>query len=143
MNTLNIDQDELTREAEAAIRTRQAAAAPFPGEDGPPADNGAPGESWAPVVAGFMGLADVVAPNWELQPPEKNAFADALTPILDQLFPGGFGNERWAPYVRLVAVTAGIVMVRMENGRLRPLRAPQAPPPAEVDQAPGTAGNGP
>lgn len=129
VNTLDIDHDVLTAEAEMALGGR-----PLPG-NAPGAftagavDNAPPVESWAPVVAGFMGLADVIAPNWELQDAEKGAFADAVTPILDNLFPGGLGNERWAPYVRLVAVTAGIVMVRVENGKLRPLRAPPPPPP--------------
>lgn len=137
MNTLDIDHEALSLEAEMALGGRPTPASAPGGFGATPDANAAPGESWAPVVAGFMGLADVVAPNWELQEPEKAAFADALTPILDQLFPGGFGNERWAPYVRLVAVTAGIVMVRVENGRLRPLRAPPPPPPPAAAGAPG------
>ena len=124
MNTLDIDPAALAAEADAAVGLQGASFAGSPGEPVP-----APAESWAPVVAGMMGLADVVAPNWELQAEEKSAFADALTPILDQLFPGGFGNEKWAPYVRLVAVSAGIVLVRLENGQLRPLRRPPPPPP--------------
>lgn len=124
MNTLDIDHAALALEAETAVNLQRA-----PGGFGStePQPAAAPGESWAPVVAGMMGLADVIAPNWELQPAEKEAFGDALSPILDQLFPGGFGNEKWAPYVRLLAVSAGIVMLRVENGRLKPLRAPLAP----------------
>jgi hypothetical protein len=130
VNTLDIDQGALLQEAENALNFQRQ-----PGSFGsvdPQTPAAAPAESWAPVVAGMMGLADVIAPNWELQPAEKDAFADALSPILDQLFPGGFGNERWAPYVRLLAVSAGIVMVRVENGQLKPLRAPPAPAPAPV-----------
>lgn len=141
MNTLEIDHEQLAREAEAAISPKLPGGAPPP--FGAPAAAPVPeSESWAPIVSGLMGLADVVAPNWDLLPEEKSAFADALTPILDQLFPGGFGNERWAPYVRLAAVSAGIVMVRVEDGRLKPLRKPPAPPPPPPAANAGAANGG-
>lgn len=132
-NELDVDQDQLAAEA-AAIPVPDDAPAPGapdqPAAPGVELEPGAPAPSaWAPVTPSIVALLDKLAcPAWELTADEKNELAESLAPVLDQVFPGGLGSERWAPYVRLVFVAAGITLARYdaERGKFRPLRKSRA-----------------
>lgn len=95
----------------------EAQAAPVEGEPQP--------SSWAPICPAVVFALDVFGmPNWKLKPEEKTALQECLAPVLDDLFPGGLGSERWAPYFRLLAVCGGIVLVRFDPEKgLPPLHA--------------------
>lgn len=80
--------------------------------------------SWNEVTPGLVAAADVlILPQWQLRDDEKKNLAGALGDVLDQIFPGGMSDARWAPYVRLVAVSIAIVAVRRDpkTGSLPPL----------------------
>lgn len=67
--------------------------------------------SWIEVTPGLVAAADVLLlPQWHLREDEKSQLAGALGGVLDQLFPGGMSDPRWAPYMRLAAVTVAIVV---------------------------------
>jgi hypothetical protein len=148
-NPVLVDSDELAAEAERVELP--------PGEPAAPAGEGAapvfqlveepPPAAWAEITPGIVEAVDLfVCPAWELTAPEKSALADALAPALDQAFPGGIGDERWAPYFRLLIVAGGIVAMRFDRnaGKLKPLRVKSADDPAPdlegAAAAPGSAG---
>ncbi|MCC7328701.1 MAG: hypothetical protein IT484_00930 [Gammaproteobacteria bacterium] len=103
----------------------------------PPAAPQDEGESWAvitPAIAGLM--ADALVPAWAVTDEQRAAFAGALAPVLDRLFPGGIGAERWAVYLRLLMVGAGIVAAHKGQPtgcRLFSAAPPAAPPPMRQD----------
>lgn len=125
-NELEVGQETLAAEAEgialpggAELEQPTSAA---PGTELAPA----PPASWAPITPAIVEGVDLfVCPAWELTADEKRALADALAPALDQLFPGGIGDERWAPYFRVLVVAGGIVALRYDrkSGKLRPLKS--------------------
>lgn len=130
-NELDVDQEALAAEAAAIVPPEDLVPpGPTDQEPAPGADQElAPGEpapsSWAPVTPSIVALVDkLVCPAWELTAAEKLELAEALAPVLDQVFPGGLGSERWAPYVRLAFVAAGITLARYDGdrGKFRPLR---------------------
>jgi hypothetical protein len=150
-NTVDVDAAALTAEADSIA----AAASPAPefnadkpaqSESGAVTSNGAaaPGNaSWLPVCPGVVQVFDTfICPNWELTTDEKNALAESLAPVLDDLFPGGLGSERWAPYARFALICAGVVVMRVdrETGKLPPLRI--APPKKEQATADAAQGHG-
>lgn len=134
MNAHDIDPAALAAEADAVplpelgpdLGAGQEAAAPPP-------------SPWASMTPGFVeALAVVVLPSWGLAAEEKAAVADALAPVLDDIFPGGLGAERWAPYLRLVLVGASVAAAHRdpETGRWPPLFVrPEAAAPAKADRA--------
>ncbi len=143
-NELDVDQEQLA--AEAAALEVPTDATPPPGGAAPGPDTAAgqidqaPPSSWAPVTPSIVALLDkLVCPAWELKADEKLELADALAPVLDQVFPGGLGSERWAPYVRLAFVSAGITLARYdgERGKFQPLRKARASPSSSTPPAPG------
>lgn len=147
-NELEVDHAALATEAERVELPTDTSA---PGADAP-AGGDAPGatippaasESWSAVTPGLIVVLDlVVCPNWELTDDEKTEFGAALVPVLHRLFPGGLGDERWAPYFRLAAVTLAIAASRFdrEKFRFKPLREKKAEEPSEPGAAPRTAGN--
>lgn len=147
-NDVNVDNDALAAEA-AGIplppdATPAGGAAPGP-ETAPAAIDQAPQpSSWASSTPMLVFLIDRLAvPNWKLTDQEKGDLGDALAPVLDDLFPGGMGSEKWAPYFRLLAVGASITLARVHDGKLTPLRAPsddEAAPAADPDAEAKTAG---
>lgn len=131
-NQHEVDQDRIDAELEAvAVPDSPPGASqvgPGPSGAGAPSDAGqlAPApSSWAPATPMLvLALDRGVCPNWKLSADEKRELEEALAAVLDQLFPGGMGDERWAPYIRLVAVAGGIAAARFHEGRFTPLRAP-------------------
>lgn len=115
MNTVEIDEDRLVQEADAAL-------ASVPPVEGSAPIDAAPVESWAPVVEGCVPLMRLaVFPQWDLQDAECAEFAGALGQCLDQVFPGGVTGP-YACWVRLVASCGLIVGARyMTLGKLPPL----------------------
>jgi hypothetical protein len=146
-NTVDVDAAALTAEADSIA----AAAAPAPALNADVSAQSAPGAanseaapggaSWLPVCPGVVQVLDTfVCPNWKLTTDEKHALAESLAPVLDDLFPGGLGSARWAPYARLAMICGGVVVMRVdrETGKLPPLRiAPPKKEPATVDAAQG------
>lgn len=122
-NSVEVDEERIAAEMAAAVEASDAGAqpgAPVAAEEGAPAPS-----TWAPMCPGVVAVLDTfVVPNWQLKPEEKDGLAEALAPVLDDLFPGGLGSERWAPYFRLLAVAGGIVLTRWDREKgLPPLHA--------------------
>lgn len=126
-NELEVDHAALAADAAAVPLPENLdapGAAAEAGGDAPGADM-APPASWAPLTPGLVSAVDLfVCPNWDLQDAEKLELAAALAAVLDQVFPGGLGDERWAPYLRLLIIAGGIVAARYDPdaGRISPLR---------------------
>ena len=139
-NQHDLDLAALAREADAVPLPDTAELVAATGSSDEPGSPGepAPSASWAPITPGIVAGVDLfVCPGWKLTDAEKTALADALTPALDQAFPGGLGDEKYASWVRLLIVTGGIVALRYDRdtGRLAPLREKKAAKP-EADAAP-------
>lgn len=84
----------------------------------------APCESWSQVTPGIVVAADLLLlPQWNLQQQEKDELSGAIAGVLDQLFPGGMSDARWAPYFRLVAISVAVGVSRRdpETGKFPPL----------------------
>jgi hypothetical protein len=93
--------------------------------------------SWAPICPAVVQVLDLfVCPNWKLREEERTALEESLAPVLDDLFPGGVGDARWAPYFRLAFVVGGVALSRLdrETGRFPPLRV-QADEDAKAKEA--------
>jgi len=134
-NELDVNADELASEAAAVPLPDSPLPSNAEGDAAPALDAGAasPGaeapSSWAPITPGIISGIDLfVCPAWELTDQEKNALSDALAPALDQAFPGGLGDEKYAPWFRLLIVAGGVAAMRYdrERGRLKPLRVKAA-----------------
>lgn len=156
-NQVEIDQAELERELDQIHVPDSSTPGVVDGPSGaslegaPPAAAGQVSASWAPVSPAIVQLVDLfVCPAWKLTQQERDALAEALAPALDQLFPGGLGDERWAPYARLAMIAGGIVLSRFdrETGKLAPLRdsarqaaaGPEAEPPVAPSDAAAPGG---
>lgn len=141
-NELEVDHDQLAGEA-AAIELPADSAAPGGAAPAPAAapatiEQGEPAASWSSVTPGLVVALDLaVCPNWKLSDDEKHELAAALAPVFDQLFPGGIGNERHAPYFRLLAVVLAIAGPRFdrESFRFKPLHERKAKAPSEEGAA--------
>ncbi len=135
-NQVIVENTELAAEAAAIPLPPGDPAAPgAPSSPGEPGDQLAPADqapsSWASSTPMLVFLIERLAvPNWKLTDQEKGDLGDALAPVLDDLFPGGMGSEKWAPYFRLLAVGASITLARVHDGKLTPLRAPSSDAPA-------------
>ncbi len=150
-NEVEVDQDAIAAEV-AAVELPPDTSPPGAGIGGEAGVPGAPAlvepaASWIHVTPAIVsGLDLFVCPAWQLTGDEKTALADALAPALDQLFPGGLGAERWAPYFRLLVVAGGIVVLRYDRdtGKLKPLRrVARAAQPGDEEGAPIAPGIGP
>lgn len=139
-NRVEVDEARIAAEMAAAANTApELATGEAPAAQGAPVtDPAAPPResSWAPICPAVVTVLDTfVMPNWQLTADEKAGLGEALAPVLDDLFPGGLGSERWAPYFRLLAVCGGIVLTRYDREKgLPPLHA-------EEDAKEGKAGN--
>lgn len=142
-NRVEVDEARIVAEMEAAAARGDGAidaAAPEAGPVDAPVPAEPPPSTWAPICPGAVVVLDTfVMPNWKLTGEEKEALSESLAAVLDDLFPGGIGSERWAPYFRLAFVAGGIVLTRWnrEEG-LPPLHAEakeQPEPAANVVQA--------
>ncbi len=133
-NMHDIDPAALAAEADAIAAEVPAETAPGEAPAAPPADPAAQVEAWGSICDGAVQLLDVfVCPAWVLEAREKAALAEALAPVLNDLFPGGLGNERWAPYFRLAMVASGVAFSRFDRdaGKFKPLRLPPPKPTKE------------
>lgn len=144
-NELDIDQTAIAAEAEAVPLPDHSMPGIEEGGAGAPTTSDAPApmpeaaQSWSSITPGLVVMLDVgLCPNWQLTDQEKHELDGALAATLDQLFPGGIGNERWAPYFRLLAVAVGIAGARFDTDamRFKPLRKPRAAEPAPADPTP-------
>jgi hypothetical protein len=124
VNTVDVDPAALTAEAERAI----ADASDLAG-DGAAVDGQQEGElqqlaqSWRPLVQALTPtLRITLLPQWNITPELQTEFMDSLSASLDLLFPGGL-DGKYAPFARLLAVSAGIVVVNYtaNGGKLPPL----------------------
>lgn len=127
-NRVEVDEARIAAEMEAAAargESETSAAAPGTAPDDAPVTAEPQPSTWAPICPGVVSVVDTfVMPNWKLTAEEKDTLTEALAPVLDDLFPGGIGSERWAPYFRLVFVCGGIVMTRWNRDEgLPPLHA--------------------
>jgi hypothetical protein len=144
-NTVDVDAAALTAEADsiaaAAAPALNADTSAQSASDAANTEAAPAGASWLPVCPGVVQVLDTfVCPNWKLTTDEKHALAESLAPVLDDLFPGGLGSARWAPYARLAMICGGVVLMRVdrETGKLPPLRiAPPKKEPATVEAAQG------
>jgi hypothetical protein len=137
MTTQTIDRAALDAEVAAIVET----APPLtiqPGVDVPAANDAeVSGDieiSWCALTPPIFQIVDtLVLPQWELKAAEKKELSEATGQILDQLFPGGIGNEKWAPYVRLFAAVSAIALSRVdpETKRLPPIGFPKPAPKTE------------
>jgi hypothetical protein len=122
MNPVELDTVVLDAEADRILAESEGVAA-APG--GATLDSGALGQgSWTEVTPGLVAAADVLLlPQWNLREDEKAQLADAIGGVLDQLFPGGMSDPRWAPYLRLVAVSVAITVTHRDpiTGKFPPL----------------------
>lgn len=125
---VEVDHADLAAQAEHIELPPDETAAPeAPGAAiaGVPATQVSPQRApWSALCPGIVSALDLlVCPAWELTDAEKAALADSLGPALDQLFPGGLGDERWAPYFRVLLIAGGIVALRYDPRRrtLKPL----------------------
>lgn len=133
INTVEIDPPRLDAEADTILREARQADPPAP----PVLEPGAPAQapalsSWAGITEGGVVLVDIIVlPQWNLTEREKEALTKATADVLEQLFPGGMDDPRWAPWVRLLSVSVAITMVRRDpaTGKFPPIGRP-APPPA-------------
>lgn len=136
-NPIDLDPDELAREADRVDLPPENDAGPAPRFE---LKGEAPAVStWAAYTPGVSEVVSIlVCPGWHLTDQEKESLADALTPVLEDLFPGGLGDPRWAPYFRLVAVAGGIVLSRYdpEAGRFPPLQEPDDQAEGERQERP-------
>lgn len=150
-NEHDVDHARLADEAGAVPLPPGSDAAP-PASSGPELGPEPAGElvdapastSWASSTPTVVFLIDrFVCPNWELTDKERDDLAIAMTPVLDDLFPGGLGSEKWAPYFRLVGVAGAIALDRVHDGKMKPLRkrassaAGDRAPSVDPDAAPG------
>lgn len=137
MNSLDVNPEELDSQAQ-----QLALVGPQIEPDPPPAPEpeielesvaleGTVENGWRIVVEQLVTVSDaLVFPQWKLQKEEKEVINESLCAILDQIFPGGIGNEKWAPYIRLVLVSGSIVLTRLDpkTRSLPPLGLPEPEP---------------
>ncbi len=132
MNSVQIDAEQLAREADAAL-----AAAPVDATIAAPGGEAAqlPSE-WKPVVASMLPMMRLgLVPQWDITDAEANEFCEALARCMDQVMPGGLAGP-YACWFRLVASCGGICAIRyMQHGKLPPLGPRRAVQPKEK---PGT-----
>lgn len=84
--------------------------------------------SWTKLMEPIFQVVDtLVLPQWNLREEEKAELSASTGQILDQIFPGGLANEKWAPYVRLVAVSCTVILTRIdpETRKLPPIGLPK------------------
>lgn len=130
MNPVELDQAALDAEADRLFAESPIEPATATGAGDPVPELGHTGlGSWNEVTPGLVAAADVLLlPQWNLRDDEKAQLAGALGGVLDQLFPGGMSDPRWAPYMRLAAVTVAIVVTHRDptTGKL-PALGPKRP----------------
>lgn len=118
-----IDQD--VRAGFAALAAKAEGAAPAPGTPTPTSPTA---DEWRmPVMAGIE-LFAAQAPNWTIEGEHKQMVADALTQILNDLWPGGLGNiDQWGPYAKLAFAAGAIALANFDwsTRKLKPLQRPQ------------------
>lgn len=130
-----IDSEQLEIEAEKIVADAVAAETPKPGpapsadDLGEPEQPAAPADiSWSKLMEPVFQVVDtLVLPQWNLREEEKAELSASTGEILDQIFPGGLANEKWAPYVRLLAVSCTVILTRIdpETRKLPPLGLPK------------------
>jgi hypothetical protein len=122
LNPVELDAPLLDAEADRIFSESAAEATTAAADAGGLVNTGQ--GSWNEVTPGLVAAADVlILPQWHLRDEEKTQLADALGSVLDQLFPGGLSDPRWAPYLRLVAVSVAITVTHRDpiTGKFPPL----------------------
>jgi hypothetical protein len=116
VNKVDVDHTALDAEAESIRQAAESVAAgPLPSAVTDTAPAGPMPATWLDITPACVVLLDVVVmPQWALTVPEKESLSKALADVLDAAFPGGAGDARWSPYIRLALVSAGIVLVRQD-----------------------------
>jgi hypothetical protein len=116
MNPVELDTIALDAEADRIFAESPIESATATGAGDPVPELGHTGlGSWNEVTPGLVAAADVLLlPQWHLADEEKAQLAGALGGVLDQLFPGGMNDPRWAPYLRLAAVSVAIVVTHRD-----------------------------
>lgn len=133
MNHVEIDEQELTREALAAADgAPETSIGPGQNADGAPASAV---ESWGPFIGGLIPTVSIVIlPQWNLTEPERSEVQVSLTQCLDQAFPGGMSGP-YACWCRLILACGGIAASRyIQHGALPPLG------PKSEQEKPGASG---
>lgn len=143
MNTVEINDDEIGAELKILEGEHIPAGAASPGEQ-PGAPGAAPAASAPPAMDWTMpaGLVvfvfdKIVAPNWELEPVEKQMLHEQVIGALQAFFPTVNLDPRIVALLGLGGAFVAITGKRidLETGTLKPLRAPPPEPePAAAAQ---------
>lgn len=129
VNVVEVDGAELDREADNVLRGAppQNDAGAQPGAN---ANAEQAGGSWHEITPGLVTLATIVVlPQWGITAEEAGHVSKALADVLEQVFPGGMHNNRWAPWMRLAMVTSGVVLARFDAEVGFPPIGPRRPKP--------------
>lgn len=135
VNVVEVEPRDLDREADNVLRGAPPDSAPGAEPGGAPRDDGSAnaeqsGGSWAEITPGLVTLATIVVlPQWGITQEEAGHVSKALADVLEQVFPGGMGNSKWAPWIRLAMVSTGVVLARFDAEVGFPPIGPRRPKP--------------
>lgn len=144
MNTVEVDDEQISAELKLLegehIPAGESPPGAAPGPDSTASTSSPPAMDWTMPAGLVVFIFDkVVAPNWELEPVEKQMLHESVIGTLQAFFPTVNLDPRIVALLglggALVAITGKRIDV--ETGTLKPLRAPE--PEKQADQA-GDAG---
>lgn len=117
VNVVEVHAGDLDREADNLLRGASTdGPQPDPSTQHAGADSAEkPDAGWSDITPGVVTLLTfVVFPQWGISPEEQREVSKAAADVLEQVFPGGMANKRWAPWIRLGLVSSGVVLARFD-----------------------------
>jgi len=93
----------------------------------------APPMDWRMAAAGLVLVCDMLAPNWELEPAEKDALASGFEGVLSAFFPSTNLDPRVQACLALGGVMLAIAAKRtdLSTGKVKPMRKPREKAPEQ------------
>lgn len=143
VNVVDVDAVALDREAESVLRgAPMGGATPDPSAHHGGAESSAeqPDAGWSDITPGLVTLLTfVVFPQWGISAEEQKEVSKAAADVLEQIFPGGMGNKKWAPWIRLGLVSTGVVLARFDPEVGFPPMGPRREKPVGPEPSSGSS----
>lgn len=146
VNVVEVHAGDLDREADFLLRAAPGAG-PQPesaSKSGEQQSSTNPSDAgWSDIMPGLITLLSfAVFPQWAFSAEEQAELSKASAEVLEQVFPGGMGNKRWAPWIRLGLVSSGVVLARFHPDDGFPPLGPRREKPVGPEPSSTAAGAG-
>jgi hypothetical protein len=139
VNIVDVDPAALDREADAVLGSAPSAE-PAPDPQSSESSQSRSGGSWEEMTPGLVTLLTfVVFPQWQISAEEQTHVSKATADVLEQVFPGGMQDARWAPWLRLTLVCAGVALARFDAESGFPPLGPRVEKPVTPEPKPADA----